>query len=221
MKLDFNEYCEECGVELTLDGYASFRRFCCQECQRRHYKRLEKVARLEAKEDRAPCAVCGGAVDIRKDARAIYCSTACQQRACSERFNTKVTLTCPHCGRRFQGRETQTYCSPWCAAQHIVRKHQPRPCERCGGPIVNPRRADRRYCGITCAALAREAARRRGKPWPRRPRACLCCGVMIERPSRPDSKYCSPKCALWGRSQAALRAGETCSPSVPQKRNRG
>lgn len=159
--LDFAEYCKGCGVDLPLDRYTMQREWCSYDCYMRDYRAMERAARLDAKRGRPPCAWCGTAMAAERFSTAKYCSLLCQRRAGQERRRQRRPRTCTHCGAAFHANsETQTHCSSWCAVQAVIRKHQPRPCEWCGTMIMQPRRAAAKYCGSTCAARAREAARR-------------------------------------------------------------
>lgn len=160
MTLDFADYCKGCGTKLPQDRYATRRDYCSYACYMREYREIEKAARLEAKANRPPCVWCGGPVAIKKDRRAVYCSLHCQKQANHQIRETRNALTCPNCGKDFRGRDGQTYCCQWCRSQVELRKHQPRACQWCDAMIQNPKRAATKYCCSTCAARAREAARR-------------------------------------------------------------
>ncbi len=157
----FKTFCKGCGAELPSGPYAEVRQWCGAKCYNDHYHALEKAARLDAKRDRPPCKQCGGPVAIEKDRRAVYCSMQCQRKGGRAEWRLRLARICEHCRKPYvPNTKDQRFCGQWCRAQVDFRKHQPRPCEWCGTMIANPRRAAAKYCCSTCAARAREAARR-------------------------------------------------------------
>lgn len=158
----FDDRCGECGKALDPAApYAEQRKFCNATCYNAHYHRMEREALLESKRDRPPCRRCGGPVAPEKNVRAVYCSVQCQRRAGRDRWRLQFARLCDHCKKPFVPHNgEQRFCCPWCQAQALFRKHQPRPCQWCGILIEQPRRAAAKYCNSTCAAYAREAARR-------------------------------------------------------------
>lgn len=99
---------------------------------------------------RCVCVVCGADFRRTGNSRGIYCSRACWYRDCEKRR----TKSCPVCGVIFTpppGRQIGT-CSPQCAGMH---RRKPRAnCEHCGSLLLH---RGRRFCGASCAILARPA----------------------------------------------------------------
>lgn len=159
--IDFNTYCKGCGTVLPSGPRAEVREWCSKSCYMKWYRSLDKQARLEAKADRLPCRTCGQPIPAEKISTARYCSLACQRKHGKALYRLQFARLCLHCKKPFCAHnDEQKYCSPWCMAQVLFRKHPPRPCQQCGTTINNPRRAAAKYCCSRCAALAREAARR-------------------------------------------------------------
>jgi len=50
---------------------------CGSTCRHKLRKRLEREARLEARDNRPPCLHCGAAMPAEKSPLAKFCSTAC------------------------------------------------------------------------------------------------------------------------------------------------
>ncbi len=159
--MDLRNYCKGCGAVLPDGPRAEVREWCGKECYMRAYHDLDKQARLDAKRDRPPCQVCGKPIPPEKISTARYCSLTCQRVRVKARYRLQFPRLCEHCGKPFCAHhDDQRFCSVWCNAQTTFRKHQPRPCQWCGKMIENPRRAAAKYCCSTCAAYAREAAKR-------------------------------------------------------------
>lgn len=58
-------------------------RFCSSSCSDAWHNDQRRLAMLEVKADRAPCAACGGPVPASRPTTAIYCSPKCKRRGTS------------------------------------------------------------------------------------------------------------------------------------------
>ena len=108
--LDFRDFCPRCGDEIDrTKPHAVKRVYCSLRCQIEYLDQLEKDARLEAKADRPPCERCSDPVPVHMDARARFCSHACQNAG-------GLDHRCANCGAAFKGSARRKYCSLRCAA---------------------------------------------------------------------------------------------------------
>ena len=118
------------------------------------------------------------------------------------------TLTCAHCGKEFQGRAGDTYCSKACAERHFIETAR---CGFCGrllypmGIVVKPHAAPA-YCSDECREKQRWAsAERLGNIC-----TCLRCGKSFIR-NGGGGKFCSKECY-----RAAARDGWRPEPNAMQ-----
>jgi endogenous inhibitor of DNA gyrase (YacG/DUF329 family) len=127
--ITMKDFCEECGVELTRDSYASVRRFCSSKCYHRNYKGLERAAKFEARRDQRPCKTCGEPLDVALRDGMVFCSKKCRQQ------NRNIV-------RRKRSVE--------------ARRGRP-PCKWCGGEIDQMVRLSAFLCSDQCRKEWRKA----------------------------------------------------------------
>ena len=120
------------------------------------------------------CPVCGTPTDEPgRRVHRVFCSKACRTKHHSAiksvalsaaRATARANYVCPVCSRGFAARRRdQVYCSRYClnvAANRRTRPNPP-PCKLCGKPV--PPVVGQRWCSMSCAAKAREEAKRRAR----------------------------------------------------------
>lgn len=120
----------------------------------------------------------------------------------------EYTKICPVCGKEFQPRGIQIYCSAECRLEANGKsKSQPKTCEVCGKEFQPY--GTQKYCSKECAkwALGKRERARRGNAI--RPKTCPTCGTIF-RPTQQNRYYCSKECAQEGASRRSL--AKTYSP---------
>ena len=118
------------------------------------------------------CPVCGTPTDEPgRRVHRVFCSKSCCNKHHSaikiaarsaERAAARAAHVCPVCSRRYAARRRdQVYCSRYCQNLAYGRRRfgdSTPPCQLCGKPV--PPVAGRRWCSMSCAARAREKAKR-------------------------------------------------------------
>jgi len=200
--------CLWCGA--SLEGKRADAIYCSNKCAMDDYHRLEKEARLEAKQGRI-CVVCNGAISPHKRGNVTrYCSIECQRVANYNKACGRYPKTCEHCGTGFNAHNRkQRYCSVWCRAQGDIRKMHPKPCERCGS-LFQPKREAAKYCGSRCAALDRESK------FEKTTKPCAHCGTPFTGQSRRI--YCGTGC-LQAAYRRRIRDAVSVTPTVTPTQN--
>lgn len=133
--MDMRDYCEQCGVELPLDGHSSRRKFCSRKCYNLNYRGLERAAKLEARRNRPPCKGCGAKMEPTARDTTIFCTVKCQEK--------------------WRGKERVRKRNE---ARIEARRDRP-PCRCCGGVIGPTLRTGTFLCSVPCRKKWRQEHR--------------------------------------------------------------
>lgn len=134
--IDMRDYCEECGVELPLDGHSPRRKFCSRRCHNLNYRAVERAAKFEERRNRPPCKGCGSKMEPTARDSTIFCTVKCQ-----EKWRGKERVR-----KRNEAR--------------IEARRDRSPCQCCGGAIPVTLRKGTVFCKRSCGAKSRKSRKR-------------------------------------------------------------
>lgn len=118
-----DDACRFCGGEIDRSrAHAIKRVYCSEQCRLEHQYDLERVARIEAKQNRQ-CERCGTPLALTRRLGSSFCSARCVRDDSNEIYRIG----------RLEDKQRLN-----------------RSCNRCGSPIAPSVRADAIYCSSLC-----------------------------------------------------------------------
>lgn len=179
-----DDACRFCGGEIDRSRPHAIKRvYCSEECRLGHQYDLERVARIEAKQNRQ-CARCGAPLALTRRLGSSFCSARCAR----EDINDVYRL----------GRQED-------------KQQLNRSCARCGSLIAPSTRAGAIYCSSSCKRRVLNANWRQrcrdhaaAETKQKEPVRCRWCETMfVPRQMVPPQTLCSLACNMAERRARA------------------